>query len=75
MPHYLNEVFIKAPTLSLPLRNSYQNLPFRKSSTNQHALSLTGPTLWNKIGEETKRVTNNQQAYVNITLKILLKRN
>ena len=54
----LNEFFRQAPESSLSLRNSYQNFPFRRSSTDQHALSFTGPTLWNKIPEETKRTTN-----------------
>ena len=52
-PHYLNEVFKKAPESSLSLRNSYQKLqePFCKTSTGQNALSFIGP-------EEIKRITN-----------------
>ena len=47
-PHYLNEVFMKAPKSSSSLRNSYQKLrqPFRKTNTGQHVLSLIGPALW-----------------------------
>ena len=46
-PHYLNEIFLKAPESSSSLRNSYQKLqqPFRKTNTGQNALSLIGPTL------------------------------
>ena len=57
-PHYLNEVFIKAPESSSSLRNSYKKLQqfFRK--TGQNALSFNGPALWNKIPEEIKRTTN-----------------
>ena len=60
MPHYLNEVFMKAPESSSSLRNSYQKLqqPFRKANTGQNAFSFIGPSLWNKVREETKRTTN-----------------
>ena len=59
-PHYLNEVFMKAPESSSSLRNSYQKLqqPFRKTSTGQNALPLIGSALWNKVPEEIKRATN-----------------
>ena len=59
-PHYLNEVFMKAPESSSSLRNSYQKLqqPFRKTNTGQNALSFIGPALWNKVPEEIKRTTN-----------------
>ena len=59
-PHYLNEVFMKAPESSSSLRNSYQKLqqPFRKTNTGQNALSFTCPALWNKVPEEIKRITN-----------------
>ena len=47
-PHYLNEVFMKAPKSGSSLRNSYQKLrqPFRKTNTGQNVLSLIGPALW-----------------------------
>ena len=59
-PHYLHEVFMKAPESSSSLRNSYQKLqqPFRKTNTGRNALSFIGPALWNKIPEEIKRITN-----------------
>ena len=59
-PHYLNEVFMKAPESSSSLRNSYQKLqqPFRKTNTGQNALSFIGPALWNKVPEKIKRTTN-----------------
>ena len=59
-PHYLNEVFMKAPESSSSLRNSYQKLqqPFRKTNTGQNALSFISPALWNKVPEEIKRITN-----------------
>ena len=59
-PHYLNEVFMKAPESSSSLRNSYQKLqqPFRKTNTGQNTLSFIGPALWNKVPEEIKRITN-----------------
>ena len=59
-PHYLNEVFMKAPESSSSLRNSYQKLqqPFRKTKTGQNALSFIGPALWNKVPEKIKRATN-----------------
>ena len=59
-PHYLNEVFMKAPEYSSLLRNSYQKLqqPFRKTNTGQNALSFTGTALWDKVPEEIKRTTN-----------------
>ena len=59
MPHYLNEVFMKAPESSSSLRNSYQKLqqPFCKTNTVQNALSFIGPALWNKVLEEIKRTT------------------
>ena len=59
-PHYLNEVFMKAPESSSSLRNSYQKLqqPFRKTNTSQNALLFTGPALWSKGPEEIKRATN-----------------
>ena len=46
-PHYLNEVFIKAPESSSLLRNSYQKLqqPFCKTITGQNALSFSGLAL------------------------------
>ena len=46
-PHYLNEVFIKAPESSSLLRNSYQKLqqPFCKTNTGQNALSFIGLAL------------------------------
>ena len=58
-PHYLNEVFLKAPESSSSLRNSYQKLQqlFRKINTGQNALSFIGPALWNKVHEEMKRTT------------------
>ena len=54
MPHYLNEVFMKAPESSSSLRNSYQKLqqPFRKTNTGQNALSFIGLALWNKVPEK-----------------------
>ena len=60
MPHYLNEVFMKAAESSSSLRNSYQKLqqPFRKTNTGQNALSFTSLALWNKFPEEIKRTTN-----------------
>ena len=59
-PHYLNEVFMKAPESSSSLRNSYQNLQqlFRKANTGQNALSFIGQALWNKVPEEIKIITN-----------------
>ena len=59
-PHYLNEVFMKAPESSSLLRNSYQKLqqPFCKTNTGQNALSFIGPALWNKVPEKIKRTTN-----------------
>ena len=59
-PHYLNEIFIKAPESSSSLGNSYQKLqqPFRKINTGQNALSFIGSALWNKVPEEIKRTTN-----------------
>ena len=58
-PHYLNEVFMKAPASSnSSLRNSYQKLqqPSRKALVN--ALSSIGPALWNKVPKKIKRTTN-----------------
>ena len=59
-PHYLTEVFMKAPESSSSLRNSYQKLqqPFHRTNTGQNALSFIGPALWNKVPEEIKRITN-----------------
>ena len=59
-PHYLNEVFMKAPESNSSLRNSYQKhqQPFHKTSTGQNALSSIGPALWNQVPEEIKRTTN-----------------
>ena len=59
-PHYLNEVYMKAPESSSSLRNSYQKLqqPFRKTITGPNALSFTGPGLQNRVPEEIKRTTN-----------------
>ena len=59
-PHYLNEVFMKAPESSSLLRSSYQKLqqPLGKTNTGQNALSFIGSTLWNKVPEEIKRITN-----------------
>ena len=59
-PHYLNEVFMKAPESSLSLRNSHQKLkqPFRKTKTGQNALSYIGLALWNKVPKEIKRTTS-----------------
>ena len=59
-PHYLNEVFMKAPESSSSLRNSYQKLQqaFHKTNTGQNALSFIGLTLWNKVPEEINRITN-----------------
>ena len=58
-PHYLNEVFMKAPESNSSLRNSYQKLhqPFRKTNTDQNALSFIRPALWNNVPEEIKRTT------------------
>ena len=55
-PHYLNDVFMKAPESSSSLRNSYQKLqqPFHKTNTGQNALSFIGPTLWNKVPKKSK---------------------
>ena len=55
-PHYLNEVFMKAPESSSSLRNSCQKLqqPFRKTNTGQNASSFIGPALWNKVPEKSK---------------------
>ena len=59
-PHYLNEVFMKAPESSSSLRNSHQKLqqPFRKTNTGQNTLSFISPALWNKVPEKIKRTTN-----------------
>ena len=59
-PHYLNEVFMKAPESSSSLRNSYQKLqqPFRKTNTGQNALTFTGLALWNKFPKEIRKTTN-----------------
>ena len=59
-PHYLNEVFIKAPETSSSLRNGYHKLqqPFRKTSTGQNPLPFIGQALWNKVPDEIKRTTN-----------------
>ena len=57
-PHYLHEVFMKAPAPSnSSLRNSFQKLqqPFRKTLVK---MSFIGPALWNKVPEEIKRTTN-----------------
>ena len=63
-PHYLNEVFMKAPESSSSLRNSYQKLqqPFPKTNTGQNALSFIGPALWNKVPKEIKRTILNLNA-------------
>ena len=59
-PHYLNEVFMKAPQSNLLLRNSYQKLqqPSHETNIGQNALSFIGPALWNKVSKEIKRTTN-----------------
>ena len=59
-PHYLNEVYMKVPVSSSSLKNSYQKLqqPFRKTNTGQNVLSFIVPTLWNKVPEEIKKITN-----------------
>ena len=59
-PHYLNEVFMKAPESSSSSKNSYQKIqqPFCRTSTVQNGLSFIGPGFWNKIPEEIKRTTN-----------------
>ena len=46
---------MKAPESSSSLRNSYQKLqqPFRKTNTDQNALSFIGPA-----SEEITRITN-----------------
>ena len=53
-PHYLNEVFMKAPESSSSLRNSSQKLqqPVRKTNTGQNALSFIVPAFWNKVYEK-----------------------
>ena len=62
MPHYLNEVFMKASTSSL--RNNYQKLQqiFRKTNTVQNALSFIDPALWNKVPEKNQK--NNKSKYI-----------
>ena len=59
-PHYLNEVFMKAPESISSLRNSYQKLQqlFCKTNTGQNALPFIGPALWNKVPDEIKRTAN-----------------
>ena len=55
-PHYLNEVFVKAPKSSWSSRNDYNKLqqPFHKTSTSQNALSFIGSALLNKIPGKIK---------------------
>ena len=55
-PHYLKEVFMKAPESCSSLRNSSEKLqqPFRKTNTGQNALSFIGPALWNKAQKKSK---------------------
>ena len=59
-PHYLNEVFMKAPESSSSLRNSYHKLqqPFCKTNTGLNAFSFISLALWSKIPKEIKRTTN-----------------
>ena len=59
-PHYLNEVFMKAPESSSSLRNNYQKRqqPFHKTNTGQNTIPCIGSALGNKVPEESKRTTN-----------------
>ena len=61
-PHYLNEIFMKAPESISSLRNSQQKLqqPFRKTNTGQNALSSIGPALWNSPQKNQK----NESKYI-----------
>ena len=57
---YLNEVFEWACPNNLRTRNSYLALicPFRKTNMGQDALSLSGPSLWNKTPEVHKKTNS-----------------
>ena len=48
-PHHLNEVSIRAPESSSPLRHSYQKFQqlFDKTSTDQNTSFFIRPGLWN----------------------------
>ena len=57
---YLNEVFEWACPNNLRTRNSCLALicPFRKTNMGQNALSLIGPSLWNKTPEVHKKTNS-----------------
>ena len=59
-PNHLNEVFDVAVENNFQLRGSFQNLKcqFRKTNTDQLALSYIGPTFWNKIPDTLKCTKN-----------------
>ena len=59
-PNYLNEVFDVAVENNFHLRGGFQKLkcPFRRTNTDQLALSYIGPTFWNKIPDTLKRTKN-----------------
>ena len=59
-PNYLNEVFDVTVENNYQLRGSFQKLkcPFRKTNTDQLALSYIDPTFWNKTPDTLKHTKN-----------------
>ena len=59
-PSYLNEVFELASPNNLRTRNRYLKLicPFQKTNMGQSALSLIGPSIWNKTPEVLKKTNS-----------------
>ena len=59
-PSYMSEIYEAAPQTNLNLRNNFLKLkhPFRKTNIGQKALSYIGPTFWNSLPNECKKITN-----------------
>ena len=59
-PAYMSDVFLPAGNSRVSTRNSYLKLnqPFRKTTRGQNSLSYIGPSVWNKLSENTKSCKN-----------------
>ena len=59
-PAYMSDIFLPDGNNRVSTRNSYNKLiqPFRRTTQGQNSLSYIGPSVWNKLSENTKKCNN-----------------
>ena len=71
-PSYFNEIFVPSPNRYSTRLQMALDIPLRKSNIGQKNLSFLGPSIWNKITSDLKRVKtakNFTHQFKKVTLK------